>query len=371
MKIAIDARFYGTEHSGLGRYTINFLQALQKIDKENTYYVLMREPYAKSVKFNANFHVVVVNIPHYSVKEQLVLPSLIKKLDVEFFHALHLNVPVFMNTPLIVTIHDLIKSHFKSKDTTTKPGPIFALKRIGYNLAINKAIKKSKSIIVPSKFVKQDIINNFPSINKNKIYPVYEAPDPIFQKPIPITKTKKTLKKYNLENTDYLLYVGNAWPHKNLKTLLKAFEELRIKSLKLVLVSKKNHFLNKLLSNTPGQVRKNLIQIEGIVDEDLYALYKHAKATVTPSFMEGFGLVGIESLSVGTPVIASNIPVYKEVYGDSVIYADPNNSKSFTKAIHTVLKKKPKIARSFTRSYNWEKLAKEIRKIYYETSSNL
>lgn len=372
MRIAIDARFYGTEHSGLGRYTINFLNQLKKLDDQNSYYLLLKNKYL-DLSFPKNFHFVECNILHYTFREQLLLPSILAKIKPDLFHSLHLNVPVFTRTPFLVTIHDLIKSHFKSKDTTTRPTPIFRLKRLGYNYAIQKAIKNSLAISVPSNFVKKDILENFPEINPEKIHVIKEAPDPIFLQDLSKKQAKEILTQASihpdLTKLNYLLYVGNAYPHKNLSRLISAYSNLNQEDLKLVLLSKKNQFLTKTLSRFPQNLTQNIITLENISDQALHALYKLAKLTITPSLMEGFGLVGLESLASETPVVASDIPVYREVYGDSVFYADPRNTQSLTQAIQETLtsNKKPKLPKN----YSWQKLTQKTLGLYHEISTRL
>ncbi|MCR4285479.1 MAG: glycosyltransferase [Candidatus Kaiserbacteria bacterium] len=73
--------------------------------------------------------------------------------------------------------------------------------------------------------------------------------------------------------------------------------------------------------------------LSNLKDEDLVSVYQRATVLVTPSLMEGYGLVGLEALMVGTPVIASNIPVYREVYGDKVAYFDPTSPRDLARVI--------------------------------------
>ena len=87
---------------------------------------------------------------------------------------------------------------------------------------------------------------------------------------------------------------------------------------------------------------------------------------VFPSFYEGFGLPPLEAMSCGCPVVASNIPVLKEVYDDSILYFDPYNIDSIKDTITKVLydKKLRKImiekGLKKTEKYSWEKSANKI-----------
>ena len=78
--------------------------------------------------------------------------------------------------------------------------------------------------------------------------------------------------------------------------------------------------------------------------------------------MEGYGLVGLEALMVGTPVVASNIPVYREVYGDKVIYFDLTSPKDLIRAIRVGANP---CVRPFIFSRNWDNVAQEIAEVIH------
>jgi len=84
--------------------------------------------------------------------------------------------------------------------------------------------------------------------------------------------------------------------------------------------------------------------------------------------MEGYGLVGLESLMVGTPVVASNIPVYREVYADLVTYFDPASPADLVRAINTAMKKSAKPLK-FDRT--WDDVAKSIAEVINARSPSL
>lgn len=360
MKIGIDARFYGKEHSGLGRYTMNFLSALQKVDRENEYIILLRAEYEGKLKLASNFKPLKCNAPHYSIDEQFRVSRLIDSLGLDLFHSLHFNAPVFAHTPMVLTIHDLIKTHFTSKDTTTRSSPFFFLKRIGYNYVVGTATKKAKRIVVPSQFVKKDLIKLL-NVNPRKIVVIPEAPDPVFTAP----SARKPKKSDN-----YILFVGNAYPHKNLRVLLKAFARLSDKNVRLVIVSKDTPFLNKELGSLDNKLKKRVDVKSVINDNSLKDLYLGATAVVIPSFMEGFGLVGIEALALGVPVIASNIPVFHEVYGNKVTYFSPSDDLDLAKNISQILVSPPK-PKMYHPPLDWEGIAKRVVEVYHEASSGL
>ena len=363
MKIAIDARFYGTGHTGLGRYTTNVLKFLPKHLQGYTLQVLLRDSEHDQFPESKNVEKIHCEIAHYSLSEQLLLPKLLKDLKSDLLYTLHFNTPILAKIPTIVTVHDLIKSSFTGRDTTTRSPWLYALKRYGYNQVIKKTLNHASDVIVPTNTVKNDILSSFPTVPPERIYPIAEAPDDIFRHPV---KSDLVLP------AKYLLFVGNAYPHKNLKVLLEAFTRLGDKSLHLVIVAKRSPFLAKSLAPYD---QSQIVILSDLSDSDLVHVYTKAHVLVTPSLMEGYGLVGLESLMVGTPVIASNIPVYREVYSvgarpaSPVSFFDPSSSQDLIRAIRSV-GANPRIRPlQFPRS--WDDVAKDIAEVIHARMSSL
>lgn len=174
MKIVIDGRFYGLENAGLGRYTINLIQELGKIDIKNQYLLLLRKKYFNRLKLPANWTQVLADFPHYGLQEQITLPRLISSLKPDLVHFLHFNVPVFYRGPYVVMIHDLLMHQQKGLAATTLPAAKYFLKRLGYKTVFARAVKKAKKIIVPSNVVKKELIAYY-QIEPEKVVVVYEG----------------------------------------------------------------------------------------------------------------------------------------------------------------------------------------------------
>ncbi len=361
-KIVLDARFYGTEHTGLGRYTTNVLAHLPQLLAPHELYVLLRQKYYHSLVLPPHCTKVLFDVPHYSAREQFLLPLKLATLKADLLYTFHFNAPVLLRIPAVITIHDLIKTYFSAPTTTTRSPLIFKLKRAGYRYVMARTIIQAADIIVPTNTVKNQLLAHYPQTPPERLHPIPEAPDPIFKKP-----PKPELQPWSLDiPTNYLLFVGNAYPHKNLKFLLDAFKSLQDPGLHLVIVSQPNAFLARTLA--PYEAR--LIHLfADLSDAQLQYLYAHAAALVTPSLMEGYGLVGLEALMVGTPVLASNIPVYREVYGDRVTYFDPHSKSALARAIQTVLKQKRPRPLAFERS--WHDVAKSIAEVIHARCASL
>ncbi|MEK7498209.1 MAG: glycosyltransferase family 1 protein, partial [Patescibacteria group bacterium] len=287
MKIVIDARFYGLENGGLGRYLINLIRELSVIDKENNYTLLLRKKYLNNNELPRNWHKVLLDHRHYSVGEQIYVPKMLKILKPDLVHFPHFNVPFLYRGKFVVTIHDILMHKMKGKDATTLPPYKYVIKRIGYKTIFNKAIKKSVRIIVPSNAVKNDIVNYY-KIDENKISVTYEG----FDASIKSEKgTKKSLKKLYDLTTPFFLYVGNAYPHKNIKRLIEAtvfLNENSGRKTTLAISTPKNVFGDRLSLLVKELRAEQYVKLLGFVpDQDIALLHKESAGFVYPSLIEG------------------------------------------------------------------------------------
>lgn len=145
---------------------------------------------------------------------------------------------------------------------------------------------------------------------------------------------------------NYFLYVGNAYPHKNLEVLVQAAKQADVR---VVYVGKNDYFYKRL-----GIVPRT------VSDAELTKLYKGATALVFPSLMEGFGLPAVEALRVGCPVIVSNIPIFHELLGDYAVYFNPHDPDDLASKLTSTIKKHAHV----TLPYSWSVMAKETLSIY-------
>ncbi len=183
-----------------------------------------------------------------------------------------------------------------------------------------------------------------------------------------------------MNNTKYFIYTGNAYPHKNLNRLVEAIVLLnKNKKEKIILkvCSSRSIFTKRLENIIKINNAKEYIELLGFVsDQEIKTLYKNSVAFVFPTLSEGFGLPPMEAINAGTLVALSDIPVLKEVYGDSAIYFDPLDVNSIAETLEKVInfsneerENKIKFGQDFVKRYSWTKMAKETLKIYESCNS--
>lgn len=360
MKIVIDARMYGLEHAGIGRYVLNLIREIEKQDKKNDYLILLRKKYYQKSHFtNPRFKKVLADYSHYSFQEQFFLPLQLIKLKPDLVHFPHFNVPLFWWGKQIVTVHDLIKHQSRGTRTTTKWPLVYWFKYLNYRFLIWIAIKRAARIIVPSQWTKTKLTKRY-HLPPEKIVVTYEGVEKKFSK-------AKILKKYKMEKP-FVIYTGSLYPHKNVERLVKAIKRI---NLRLVVVCAKNVFWQRFKKKVKMLKAEKLVTLTGFVpDKDLVALYQQAEAFVFPSLLEGFGLPGLEAMAVGLPVLAANSSCLPEVYGQAAVYFNPLDVEEMARKIKKVVgsqklkDKMVKLGYQQVKKYSWQKMARETVGVY-------
>lgn len=375
--IGIDARFYGpTTGKGLGRYTKEVVDRTIKADPINNYVILLSpDNFDEFITPNERVTKVLVKTRWYTVAEQFVLPWLIYKYKIELFHSPHFNAPVFAPCKLVVTIHDLILINFSTQRATTLSIFKYKLKYLGYKFVIWLAIQRAKKIIAVSEFTKADIIRNFGTY-PDKITVTLEGIADFNR-----TETlhdSRLAEKLGLKGPFYL-YIGNAYPHKNLEGLVSAYAELASKpeAPQLVFVGKEDYFYNRLKERAEAfglwnrNSNDNKIIFAGFMtDQQISILFGQALAYIFPSFYEGFGLPPLEAMAHGVPVLSSNQSSMPEILGAAAKYFDPYDKDEIVSVMESAklgqIDRDEMIRRGFeqVKKYDWNKCAQETLDIY-------
>lgn len=310
----------------------------------------------------------MADIPWYTLREQVQMPKIIGSCGIDLMHFPHFNVPVSYRGKFIVTIHDLILFRFPTRRASTLSAPVYFLKKKAYHRVINRAVKKSEKIIVVSEHTKNDVLNNF-NINPKKIFVTYEGVDTIERPPTDSPET--ILQKYGIMKP-YILYVGNAYPHKNLDRLILAFKEVSKKHtrLNLALAGTEDYFFKRLKKFVAEGNISNVIFPGHVEENDLPTIYREARLYIFPSLYEGFGLPPLEAMARNIPVASSNASCLPEILGNAAYFFDPRGISETAEAIERVLtdnqlRKQLIVAGKIqVQKYSWEKMATETMGIY-------
>jgi len=356
IKIAVNGKFLTVPATGVQRVAHETVLAMDKLlenDKNfsTKFDVVIIAP--KGFECNVNFKKIkCIQKGLFSGRfknnlwEQLSLPFIARgRLLVSMCNI----APIFVRNAAVV-IHDA--------QVYTSPVSYSIYFKTWYKFALPMIGKCSKIIITDAEFGKKELID-FKVANKNKIHVNYAAADQVLNSAIDET----ILGKYQIKGRKFFVAQSNTQEHKNIKILLKAFSEAKLKDVFLVLYgnAQKNQF--EVLGNN---VPDNVIFTGRISDAQLYALFKNATATLTPSTTEGFGLQPLEGMALGTPAIISPCGALPEVCGDCALYSDAHDSNSWVTNIE-LLVNNPLIYAQYkqkalikTEQFTWEKSAKNL-----------
>jgi glycosyltransferase involved in cell wall biosynthesis len=355
-RIGIDAR---NDQAGIGRYTFSLIRELAQIDRENEYVLFLRhDHFASYAAPRANFRAVVAEIPWFTLREQLQLPGLVGRERLDLMHYPHLTVPLATRTPFVVTVHDL-----NYLDAAADSGS--RLRRAGYRVELAKA-RRARRLIAVSEHTRDTVVREL-RVDPERIAVTYEAADP----PGALDPDASVIDRLGLD-TPFFLYVGAAYPYKNLARLIDAFAKLE-GNHKLVLAGDQEEFGPSLRRRAADAGLAGRIVFPGrISDAELAALYGGALAYVFVSLSEGFGLPGLEAMSAGLPVVAASAGSLPEIYGDAARYCDPRDVGSIVEALAEVASDEQLRSRLAARGrervadFSWRRTAEQTLAVYRE-----
>jgi glycosyltransferase involved in cell wall biosynthesis len=233
---------------------------------------------------------------------------------------------------------------------------------------IKHYVSRADVIVAISKATAGDIINIL-DIQPEKIRIVYPGTTPLI-KATP-EKISETRTKYNLQK-DYILFVSRLDPRKNLSRLFKAFDYSGLfKDFDLVVAGPKGWHMEEMFQTWRDiKCRDQIKWLYFVSDEELTSLYSGAAFFVYPSLVEGFGLPILEAMSVGCPVLTSNVSSMPEAAGDAAVYVDPYDIASISDGMmqlagNSYLREQMStLGYERIKQFTWENVAHEMSKIY-------
>lgn len=387
-RIGIDARLSGKKNAGIGRYIENLLVRLplEKPEIKWVYFFYDKKQLAEltqvfgqlnekekmgvtAADFLSRFEVIYAPISHYSWSEQKQMPAIFEAANLDLLHIPHFNVPLFYRGKIVITIHDLLWHEKKGLTATTLSPMVYWLKYGLYRFLVGQAVRKAIKILVPTQTTAEHVGYYYPKV-AGKIVVTKEG----FYRSRNENKSANELQelrdkinKISLP-TEFLLYVGSLYPHKNVEVILQSLAKY-LPDKKLVIVGARSIFLEKTQKIVAKlKLEKRVLFLGFVDDEELAIIYQQSLALIQPSFWEGFGLTGLEAMSFGAPVIASDIPVFHEVYAQAALYFDPNSAKDLAERIEQLTpnqrKKMIALGRQQIQSFDWQKMVHQTWQVY-------
>jgi glycosyltransferase involved in cell wall biosynthesis len=335
--IYINGKFLTQGITGVQRYAGDFCRSLKR--ESSIRYIILAPRNIKVMSYHG-IKVKKIGCKGNIFWEQFTLP---------FYLILNKKKPLLLNlcntAPIIyfnkiTWIHDVA---FKKKEWTT------FFFRLYYNLIIKVVIQTSKHIFTVSNFSKDELLQSY---KIDRIDVLYCGT---------FFKKKKNFKNKNLNKKPYLFSYGTFSKRKNIDFLIDAFKSYNIPcDLKIPLNLSKNLSFDK-------SKLKNFIPFSN--DTDLKKLLENSTLFASASHYEGFNLPILEAQALGIPVMISDIPVHREIYGNSAIYFNQNDKNDFSSKLIKFLKDRRYINEMKKRSienstkYKWNYTYQKFREI--------
>ncbi len=220
----------------------------------------------------------------------------------------------------------------------TAPGQ-FPLSRRIYNFLMIHFNHRITAIIGVSEFGKQEIIEHYRA-SRDRVHAIYNGGGESFKQLAKHSSQKLILERYGIKSP-FILDVSRLEPHKNVDTLIRAYEILRRESdfsHSLYVVGVKRFEAEKTLALARASAyAKDIVFLDFVAQADLNALYSASDVFVFPSLNEGFGLPLVEAFASGTPVVTSNVTALPEVASDAAIIVDPTDVSALAGAMRRIL----------------------------------
>lgn len=337
MKIAIDLRgLHSGKISGVENYIINILERFLKMDHSNSYILFdnaFRPKNYDYLKF-VNAQVVQRRVPNRLFNAALKFAGR-PKFENYFGDFDLLFMPnwnffaIRSTTKLIVTVHDL---------SPVVAPEFYNVKRRLWHRLINfdRILHRADHIVAVSEYTKADVVRLY-NIAPEKVSVIYPGIDRTLFKPeLSVSKLREVRNLYGLPG-EFILFLNTLEPRKNLVNFIKAFEKVD-SNISLVIGGKKGWKYQEIFATMNKSVKRRRIKYLGYIPEE-HKPYLIGLASVVgfPSFYEGFGFPALEALSVGVPVLASQVTSLPETVNDAALMVDPYNIDDMTAGLEMLL----------------------------------
>jgi glycosyltransferase involved in cell wall biosynthesis len=373
MRIGLDGLPLTSPKSGVGHYTNELAHALAVIEPATSFEITYPSTYP-SISLTggddarqrpANLKVQRVPVgPLGRHWWSIGLPRYIRREQLQVFHGTNYDVPLRRHCATVLTVHDL--SLFLHPETH----PTRSVNRARRRLPL--MTRTADAIIVPTESIRREVCEQL-KVSPEKVFAITEAARASFR-PLDLSETAAVRGRLGVRE-NFLLAVGTIEPRKNLRVLIRAFEELARaqpdNDLQLVISGGHGWLSGPLfgaLEKSP--VRKRILLTDYLHDDDLRALYASCRTFVYPSIYEGFGLPPLEAMACGAPVIASRIPTLIETLGSAAQFFDPQSSEQLIESIIQVTTNRDLRQRltgaglQQARKFSWERTARLTLEVY-------
>lgn len=372
MHIALNGWFWDQKTTGSGQYLRHLVTHLKKAANDLELSLILPPHIQQPDDVAAGVRIIETGARQQSGNfakvffEQRTFPHIAKKLKADIAHVPYWGTPLSCPIKLVTSILDVIPLQFPIYNQ----GPLANF----YTSLVSTAARGSSHIITISETAKLDIEEQL-NIPEEQITVTYLAADERFHPRLGSERDEAVRKKYDLPQ-QFVLYLGGFDWRKQVNTLLLAYTyvgEADGDAFPLVIAGREPDWDGRLFPNLREYSRQlhieNYVRWIGFVEEeDKPSLYRLADVFVFPSIYEGFGLMALEAMASGTPVVTSNAIVFEEVL-EAAAYS-VENAREMAGAIIALLIQQPlrdamiNQGLALASNYSWRKTAQETLAVY-------
>jgi len=357
MRVGIDVRKLGD--GGIGVYIRETLVALREAAPKLEI-VAFGSPGGRELLPVADLEWVDVAAGKYSIAEHFVLPAAARSRGLDLFHSPHYVLPLALSGPAVVTVHDLIHMLY----------PRTAAHALYARLVIRLACRRARRVITVSETTARDLRERI-GVAAEKIRVVPNGVASYFR-PLPGDELGERLAALGVGRR-YVLFVGNCLPHKNVETLIRAWDRLPDPRPDLLLCGRgftANAAVGLALAESGHRERIRIL--EQASADDLVALYNGASVVASTSLYEGFCLPVVEAFACGAPVLAPDAGAVPEIADRAALLVSPRRVDTIASEMYRLLTdqelRKGLVEKGFARAarFSWAEAARKTLSVYEE-----
>ncbi len=316
--LAIDTALAGGRTTGIGLYTTQLAHALAAVAGERLWLIGGDEGALPPGIAHTATRL------HSRTASMLVeVPWLLARHRPALFHGTSnfaLPLARTRGTRFVLTVHDVIP--------LTHAATVSRGYRAQFALWLARSLRLCEAVLCDSEATRQELLERFPGVPATVVHlGADHVPQRASIAPSPIAEP-------------YVLYVGALDARKNVGTLLDAFASMRGEPGLVLAIAGQPAFGSGPLAAKVAELRRRDLDVRLLGHqpaEGLWALMAGAAVLACPSGAEGFGLPPLEGLALGVPVVASDIPVHREILGDAAVFAKPGDVSALAEALRRAL----------------------------------
>jgi glycosyltransferase involved in cell wall biosynthesis len=370
MQIAIDARYVREKPSGIGVYVQALVDRLPRLAPADRF-LFWAHPLAPRPLSPSPNTVDLTVRPGPNSPWPVVWPRRYAAFDgVDLFHSPHNLLPRGITSATVVTVHDVMSIE---RPELHLHGLERAVKSLYYPQAVWRALERATRIIVPTRATADRAVALVPSAAP-RIRVILEAAESTFAPPADRDAAARDAAKLTGTDAPYFVVVGAVAATKRHHVALAAFAQAAPAPWRLVFVHRQGSRDRLMRLARRLGVADRVVWLWRSGRREVATLLQAAGALIQPSVYEGFGLPVIEAMACGCPIIASDIPPFREVTGGAAILVPADDVQKFASAIREVAgsndRRRSLSEQALARAevFSWDRCAAETLAVYGEAA---